>query len=227
MSSEKPIVDATEGAIKGFLGWTEDKIKEYIAKFLNRDIAFVSNPEIITLAKKQRKTSQWRVFIRYIADSDLRIQFQMGLTLRELETQPKQLADLRGKILKKYGPNGLHIAQFIQNGFFGTFYGNILDRVTTPEKLKFEIENLFKNIEQMVAFIQVSDDVTKKTEEIYIKIMAHSPNTFLICSSGSAIIKCEEIKEKVMKRISGYVAELYKTEFKEVYFLNKSEKQYL
>jgi len=46
---------------------------------------------------------------------------------------------------------------------------------------------------------------------------------FIIFGSGSAMKKCEKIKSKTMKRISGYVAELYKTEIKEIYFINKSD----
>ena len=222
-SSEKPLVDAAEGATKGALSWTADKIKELINRFENRDIAFVEDPETINLAKKQRKTSEWNLFKEYIEDPDLRILFQMGLTLRRLEKQQKQLESLRAKILTKYDAKGLHIAQFIQNGFFGKFVGNILERASTPQKLKFEIENLLNNIEKTTIFIKQLDNEDKKTDEIVTKIMANSPNTFIICSSFSAMRKCEKIKKKVMKRISGYDAELYKTEIKEIYFLNKSD----
>lgn len=222
-SSEDPLASATEGVTKGFLKWTEEKVKQLIVKFQNRDIAFVSDPETINLAKEQRKTSEWGLFKQYIEDPDLRILFQMGLTLRKLEKNPKQLENLRSKILNKYDTKGLHIAQFIQNGFFGKFIGSILERTSTPQKLTFEIENLLKNIEKTAIFIKHKDDVNKKTAEIVTKIQANSPNTFIICSSGRAVEKCEKIKGKVMKRISGYDSELYKTEWKEIYFINKAE----
>jgi len=225
-SSEKPLVDVAEGATRGALGWTADKIKELVAKFENRDIAFVEDLETINLAKEQRKTSEWNLFIEYIEDPDLRILFQMGLTLRRLEGKPLNIASLRDKIVNKYDAKGLHVAQFIQNGFFGKFIGNILERASTPQKLRFEIENLLKNIEKTCVFIKQVDNVDKKTEEIVAKILANSPATFIICSSGGATIKCEKIKKKVMKRISGYDAELYKTKYKEIYFINKLEESF-
>ena len=227
-SSEDSLASATEGVTKGVLSWTEQKIKEYVVKFRNKDIAFVEDPETINLAKKQRKTSEWNLFKDYIENPDLRILFQMGLTLRRLEKKKEQrhLESLRDKILNKYDANGLHIAQFVQNGFFGKFIGNILERTATPQKLKFEIENLFQNIEKTTIFIKQLDNVDKKTDEIVTKILANSPNTFIICSSGSATAKCEKIKGKVMKRISGYIAELYKTEFKEIYFINRLEESF-
>ena len=220
-SSDDPLASATEGVTKGFLSWTEDKLKDLVKRFHNREIAFIEDPETIDLAKKQRKTSEWGLFIEYIDDSDLRILFQMGLTLRKLEGNQKQLESLRGKILNKYNAKGLHIAQFIQNGFFGKFIGNILVRASTPQRLKFEIENLLNNIERTCVFVKSADDVDKITEEIVTKILANSPDTFIICSSGSAMKKCEKIEKKVMDRISGYVDELYKTEIKEIYFINK------
>lgn len=227
-SSKDPLASATEGVTKAFLGWTEEKIKGFVARFHNKDIAFVSDPEIIDLAKKQRKTSEWNLFKQYIEDPNLRILFQMGLTLRRLDEQEKiqELEALRGKIVNKYDTKGLHIAQFIQNGFFGKFFGNVLERTSTPEKLKFEIKNLLQNIERTVVFIKRTDDVEMKTEEILAKIRAHSPNLFIVCSGGRAKTKCGDIMKTVMRRISGYDAELYQTRYKEMYFINKSEESF-
>lgn len=227
-SSKDPLASATEGVTKGFLHWTEEKIKGYVARFQNRDIAFVSDPEIINLAKKQRETPEWKLFEEYIENRDLRILFQMGLTLRKIARKPKHdfartshLSSLRNNILSKYGTKGLHIAQFIQGGYFGKIIGNVLERATTPEKLRIEIERILNNIERTTIFIKQSDNVNQKTEEIAIKIMANSPSTFILFGSGNAMIKCETIKEKVMKKISGYEVELYKARYKKIYFINK------
>jgi len=223
MSSEDPLASAAEGVTKGFLGWTEEKIKGLVRRFQDRDIAFVQNPETINLLKEQRNTSEWNLFREYVDDHDLHILFMLGLTLRKLEDQQDQLKSLRDKIVNKYDAKGLHIAQFIQDGLFGKFLGNALGRTSTPQKLKFEIKNLFDNIEQTVVFVKETDDVDKKTEEVVAKLRANSPNTFIICSSGYAKKKCEQIKEKAMRKISGYVAERSETQFKQIYFLNKSE----
>ncbi|MGD0978889.1 MAG: hypothetical protein ABR962_07075 [Candidatus Bathyarchaeia archaeon] len=223
MSSEDPLASAAEGVTKGFLGWTEEKIKGLARRFRDRDIAFVQNPETINLLKEQRSTSEWSLFREYVDDHDLHILFMLGLTLRKLENQPDQLVPLRDKIVNKYDAKGLHIAQFIQDGLFGKFLGNALERTSTPQKLRFEIKNLFDNIEQTVVFVKETDDVDKKTEEVVAKLRANSPSTFIICSSGYAKKKCEQIKEKTMKKISGYVAERSETQFKQIYFLNKSE----
>ena len=120
-SSKDPLVSAAEGATRGVLGWTEEKLKGLVEKFHNRDIAFVSDLETINLAKKQRKTSEWELFRDYIEDPDLRILFQMGLTLRDLEKKNRPIAPLRQKIFKKYEIEGLHIAQVVQNGILNAY----------------------------------------------------------------------------------------------------------
>ena len=75
MSSEDPFASAAEGATKGALEYAEDKIKELVIKFRNRDIAFVQDPETINIAKEQRKTSEWNLFKQYVDDPDLHILF--------------------------------------------------------------------------------------------------------------------------------------------------------
>jgi len=221
--SEDPVASATEGVTRGFLGWTADRIKEYVVKFRNRELAFIDDVETINTAKEQRKTSEWGVFKKYIDDSDLRILFQMGLTLRKLEKHSKRLESLREKIKNKYKLKGLHFAQFIQNGFFLRYYTHLLEKGITPEELKTAVPDMLENIENTVIFISQSDDEEIKTDQITTKIYAHNPNTFIICSTKSTMGKCETIKRKVMKRITGYESELYKTDIKKIYFLNKIE----
>jgi len=232
-SSKDPLASAAEGVTKGVLGWTEEKIKGFVARFRNKDIAFVSDPEIINLAKKQRETPEWKLFEQYVEDRDLRILFQMGLTLRKIARRKKirkkhgiyvrtnHVIPLRRNILDNFGSKGLHIAQFIQNGHFGKIIGNILERAPTPEKLRIEIESILNNIEQTTIFIKHSDNVNNRAEEAAIKILAHSPSTFIIFGSGNAMIKCGTIKEEVMKKISGYEVESYEAEYLRIYFINK------
>lgn len=221
-SSKDPLASVSEGVTKGVLDFSAEKINEWITKFRNKELAFVEDPEVINLAKKQRTLSEWNFFKEHTENPDFRILFQMGLTLRRLENEPERLAFLRDKIVKKYGTQGLHIAQFVQNGCFNKYIGNILERASTPQSLTFEIESLFDNIEKTVVFIQQVDNVEKTTNGIVTKILANSPNTFIICGFGSAIPKCVKIKTKVMEKISDYTVESYSRENEEVYFLNKS-----
>ena len=148
----------------------------------------------------------------------------MGLTLRKVEKNKKQCDTLRDRIFRKYGVQGLHIAQFVQNGFFSKYLGNILERTRLPTQTKAEIENLFKNFEVTNSYIQQADSVEKEAATIVTRIQSYSPTTYTISGSKSATNKCKQVKDTVMRRISGYTEELYRTDIKEIYFLNKIEK---
>lgn len=226
MSSSDPVESASKGATEGLLEWTEEKVKQLVRRFKDRKIAFVQDAETIEIAKEQRQTSEWELFQTCVDDQRLHILFQMGLTLRRLEKDQKQRDDLRGKIHSKYGAEGLHIAQFVQNGFFPKYYGNLLTRTpTTPDELKCEITDFFKNIEITNSYIQNTDSVEKEAATIVTRIQSHSPKTYIISGSRTATNKCKKVKDIVMRRILGYEEELYRTEIKEVYFLNRVDKK--
>ncbi len=153
LSSKDPVDSAAKGATKAFLEYSEEKIKQFIEKFKNRDIAFVEDSEIIDIAKEVRETGEWDLFKNYVDNEEFRILFQMGLTLRRLEKEGKPIEPLKKRILNKYDITGLHIAYFVQNGFFSKYIGNVLERASTPQRLTFEIKNLFENIDNTVIFI--------------------------------------------------------------------------
>ncbi len=226
MSSEDHLASVSKGITEGILNWTEEKAKGLIKKFRNRELAFIEDPETIDLVKKQRRTSEWELFKRYVDASHLSIIFALGLALRTLENRGKPVDELRRNIQMKYGSKGLHVAYFVQNGFFGRLLGNILEREQTPDKLSNEILNMFTNIENTVVFVSSRDtkeDLEKKANQIIIKINSHNPRTFIISSIGNATGKCSKVRKMVMKNISGYTLELNKTKKREICFLNKSE----
>lgn len=224
-SSRDPVESAAKGAVRAGLEWTEEKVKQLAHRFQNRDIIFVGDPKTIEIAKEQRKTSEWGLFKNYVEDEELRILFQMGLTLRRLEKEESDFKPLKDKIHNKYGARGVHIANFVQNGFFSKYVGNILDKALTDNELKLAIHSLLENIDKTVSFINNRDDSKQKTGDVVTKIQAHSPNTFIISSAGSATNICDKVHKDVMQKVSStYTSELYVSEEgegKKIYFLNR------
>ena len=223
MSSDDPIESATQGATKAVLDYSFDRLKQLIKRFGDRNIAFIEDPETIGIAKDLRNKGEFVFFKENVEDKELHILFQMGLTLRELEIKGKVLNQLKEKIRDKYGAKGLHIAHFVQNGLFSKYLGNILEKLSRFE-LKSEIQELFAHIENKVIFIKQKDDIKQKVNEIITKINAHSPETFIISSVGSATKICEVIKTKVIQGISSnYTCELNESKDKVIYFLNRKD----
>lgn len=227
--TDDPISSAAKGATEGVLNWSEQKIRVWIEKLRNRELAFIEDSETIDIAKEIRKRGEYDFFKQYVENNDFRILFQMGLTLKKLEDRDehpeenKLLRNLKQKIRDKYNIKGLHIAYFVQNGCFSRYVGNVLDKSPTIQMLKFEIENLFKNIDNTVVFVSGLDkvNINQKADEIITKILANSPKTFIISSTGSATDICKKIKNKVIPKISGYDFEVYESKDKRIYFLNR------
>ena len=215
------VESAAKGVAEAVLDrWTPERIKDYVQKFRHKDLAFVQDVETIEEALKQRKTSECAIFKQNIEDENLRICFLLGLTLRGIENDREKCINLRNKILKAHGAYGLHVAQFVENGFV-KFIGRYLEEALTPKQMKQEIENLFKNIELTNSFIKYDDDVGKEAEEIVTRIQSHAPKTYVISGLGSVKGNCREIAYEVMHRISGYSRETYETEPKIIIFLNR------
>lgn len=228
MSSEPdPLESISKGAAKGVteavIDWGEVKLKELIIKLKNRDLAFIEDYETIELVKEQRKTGEWDLFKEYVSDCDLRIQFQMGLTLRKLERGGDDFGPLLKKINKKYGTKGLHIAFFVQNGLFGKYVSTVLELGYSTERVIKELKALFEDIDKAVSFISQTDKVQQKSKEIITKIQANSPEIFIMSGCHTiAMEKCRQIKEIVMGEISGYEHEDLYAPNRQIYFITKN-----
>jgi hypothetical protein len=222
MSSD-PLKSAVEGTVHALLTWSDEKVREYAQKFKQKDVLFLQDVETIEVALKQRKTSEWAIFRENIKDEKLRVLFLMGLTLRGIEGTPEKCIPVRDKIVKNYGIRGLHVAQFVQNGIFAKYIASFLERAFTPDQMRLEIENLFKNIELTNSFIQHDYDEDREVDKIGVRLLSNSPDTYVISGLMSAKEKCKTICQKVIARVPEYSVETYETELKIIIFLHKQE----
>ncbi|MBU4265742.1 MAG: hypothetical protein L6243_07315 [Candidatus Altiarchaeales archaeon] len=235
-SPEDMVAAAAEGATRGalefskketikLLKFSKKEIGHIINRLKNRELYFLEDEETIDVAKEMRQRSEYSLFSQYVKDKNLRILFQMGLTLRDLEFSENEikLKKLVGTIRDKYTVEGLHAAYFVQNGLFSKYLGNVLERPVTSKVLSHEIEDLFNNMDDFAVFVKGRDDVDQRVREIINKIDVKSPKTFIISGIGSATESCEKITKKVMDGLSDYESETYNSEVKKrrIYFLNR------
>lgn len=218
--------DVAEGITKGIISSKEKEIKGWVKRLLNKELAFIIDPDKIDLAKDMRNTPEWEIFSIYIQDKPNRILFNMGLTLRRLEKQGNYEAihDLKRKIREKFGNEGLHIAYLVQNGLFNKYLGNVLPNTYSHNQLSLTIKSLFANIEKTVAYIKNTDDIEVKSQEIITKIHANSPKTFILSGAKpDAMRRCRKIHDNVMKYLPNHSSESYITNDREIFFINHPE----
>lgn len=217
MSSENnPLVGATEGLSLAILDKGEDYIKQLAQKFLNRELAFINKPENIDLVKEQRKSGEWNLIKQYIKNKDLIVPIQMGMALRKLESNPRELQELKRNIVLKYKPKGLHIAELVQNNILTELIGSVVGSGSSSEGIIAEVEELLLNIEKYTVFIKSENTKEEKIQEIRIKLQASSPDVLIIFGRGLVIDKCNEIKSELENNLPGYAIE---TKLKKDYIL--------
>lgn len=205
------IKDVSEGATKGVLSWSKDEVTALVFRLRNKELAFIGDTKTICIVKEQLRTGEWDISSKYVDDPKLRILIQMGLTLRrlELEDEYDRLQNLRTKILSKYTSSGLHIAQFVQQRILTNYLATVIPKIHDINELKATIEEILKNVDKFVVFIQKKDMVKDTQEKIKTRIYAHNPTTFIIFSKYSAVPKGEKIVDGLKNIISNYSFEQY------------------
>lgn len=204
MSSDDPIESATKGFVAATLEWSSERLKNLVKRFKERDIAFIEDHETISLVKEQKQSAEYTHYVNYVKDKDLRLQVQMGLALRHLETRREAMLGLRNKIRKKYGTKGLHAAQLVQSEVLNAIIGIILPQNPTPKDITSIIEGVLREIDKYALFVQSDDDYERRIEEIVTRIYAHTPTILVILGSGSAVELAEKIVIGASKRITNY-----------------------
>lgn len=211
-SDEKDLIEAAaKGVASSAIEYSEEKIKSIAQSFLNKDVAFIKDEETIKSVKEQSKNGELALFKEYIDDKDCIVLFRCGLSLKKLDEQKKEdkLKKLQEDIKSKYKLEGLHFTYFIQNGLFAKYVINLIEKNICHKKseIKEEIEYLYNNIKNCVAFIYNTENVEKKSREIVNTIDAHKPNCFIISAKLSAIDKAKKISEIVIEEINNYEEE--------------------
>ena len=205
MPEENKILEnAAKGATKGVLEYSEEKIKSLVRRFLDGDLAFIEDEKTIQIVRSQRKKPEWKLYRNYIIDPDLRMQIEMGFSLKQLEDDRRKLQNLRTKIIQKYGKKGLHIAQLAQSGVVGRYIGILIGRVADENELKENIEEVLKDVDKYVVFLKTTSDTEKIADTVLTKIKAFSPRTIILFSCGNAVKKANKVIKTVKKEIEGY-----------------------
>lgn len=222
MSSDNPIPDIVEGATKGFLNWSTDKISSFVKKFKNKELVFVKDIKTIERVKEQYNSGEGKFYEKYIKDREILLLVRLGLTLRKLETEDQQkLKDLRDKIYLKYKVRGLHISEFVQNGILNRCVGILLEELTSIDEFEKEIEEILGNIEKHALFIRAEYKprvILKKVSDI---INAHQPYIFTIAGTKSAAKVTQDCIPQLKSILGEYDIEEVNSKDKEILFFKR------
>lgn len=216
MSLNSPLSDAVEGTTKAVLEWSSEKISAFVQKLKERQLAFIEERNTIEIVKEQLRSGETKFYAKYIDDKELLLLVRMGLTLRRLEENEDRLLNLRNRILQKFGISGLHVAQFVQNGILNRYFGLLLEKLTSEQDLKKQVDEVLRNIEKYALFVPSTSKVAEIVRKTTNILDAHSPSIFVIAGLKSASPIVAESIASLGPLMEDYELERFSSEGKEI-----------
>ncbi len=221
MSFDESVSDVTEGFTKGFLEWTSDKIATFVKKLKERKLAFIEEQKTIDTVLEQYRSGEAKFYNNYIKDKRLLLLVKLGLTLRTLEKDSERHRNLRSKILDKYDLDGLHLAEFVQNGVLNKYISILLGELVSLEKFEEDLNDILKNIEKYTLFVSGISNSPEIIKKVDIKIISGSPKVFIIMGFkvAAGIVQNNIDKFKIILR--DYELERFSSGEKEILFFKR------
>lgn len=221
MSSDGPISDAAKGATKAFLEWSTEKITLFVRKLRDKKLIFIQDKRTIEIVKEQYDSGESKFYQKYIKNKEHLLNVRLGLTLRKLEGDEERLHNLRDKIFKKYKVEGLHIAEFVQNGILNRCIGIFIQELVSLEDFERKIEEILKNIEKYAIFVLAINKVPDIIKKVDTLITAHSPPIFVVAGVKSAAKVVQESIDKLKIILKDYDFEGVSSGEKEILFFKR------
>jgi hypothetical protein len=181
----------------------------------------VIDSESIDLVREQRRSTEYELLSKYILDKDLRILSQMGLALRKIENDPVRCQELRGKVLKKYGLRGLHIAGAVQNEIISTFIGIDASATRNPIDLMNRIQKMLNEVDKYVVFVSPEDSVDVRVRQITSRIDVEVPDTVVLYGPWGARTTVHRITSKLEKTFKEYEFTTVESKIKTIVVIEK------
>lgn len=213
--------DVLTGITKGLIEHAEEKALAWVDRFRNHEIVFIEDSDTIDRVKKQRKSPEWKILSEVIKDKKLRLLAQMGLTLRELENDQEKTQSLRNKIHHKYGRDGLHIAEAVQNNIISNFIGLESPNIGELVDLTNRLEKLLNNVEKYIVFIGPEDKEEVLVRRVSIRLDADVPDTLILFGAYKAKRTAISVRSKIEKAFPSYSTSSFETKIKIIIFIIK------
>lgn len=193
-----PLVeDAAAGAARGTIDALASNAKKLIEWVAAGKLRFLGDPETVRETRKKKRSPEWETLKGYIDASDLRTQVLLGLELRDLDSRGEKgrLEESRGKLLRRYGNVGLHVAQLAKLGIVTDLIGELIKRYQNPTDVRVEATGILADADSRVRFVQSADVPAQVARTVESRLDAHG--TQLLIAKGNA----RPVLERALQRL--------------------------
>ena len=221
MSSDNFTSDAFEGAAKGALDWTAEKISSLVKKFREGKLAFIKEHKTIEIAREQYHSGEAKFYENYVKDKETLFLLRMGLALRKLENDAERRDNLREKIFRKFKVQGLHIAEFVENGMLNRYIGLLLENIDSVEDIEKNIQEILRDIDKHAIFVGTGDVRSNILKSATIKVGSHSPSIFVVAGMGFAAKVVGDCIKELIVIMKDYEFEKVSSPNREILFFRR------
>lgn len=204
-----PLESVAKGVASAIIDKSTDKIKFLLKKFVQKDLAFIEDDELIQIVNDNRKKPSFLEYKKYIGNQPLLKPIEMGLVLIELEKNGKkeEIGNLCSKINNRYGEKGVHIAELVQCGMFSRYFRILEDDAKSDVILQNNVESLLSDIEKYTVFVKNENKENTIFEKIKAKVYSNEPKAVLVFSKGACVKKAGKAIKRIQKILDGYYIE--------------------
>jgi hypothetical protein len=163
---------------------------------VDHKLAFIGRRDYVEEVRAERRNPECQFYREYLTDKGLRLLAQLGLTLREWENDParkQDLHELRQRIHKKFGEDGLHIAQVVQSRILTGVIPIAFSTSQDKEQVGRRVEEFLKSSRTLCVFIREEDVVERRVRDVVTRLTASEPPLFVLFGRGSALKTLEAV----------------------------------
>ncbi len=191
--------DVAKGTAKGVLEHTEERIAELVRRFRNREVAFVEDKSSVEVIKRERESAEYKMMIQYVPKGWLRILFQVGLSLREMEGNQNKVTMLKDDIYGKFGTAGVHIAELTQRGIITQLIAHLVKILGSPADVRAKLVAFLDQVDYLTMFVTKADSkVVESKYRLIVQRVENNP-THMMILFGSGYAK--SVLLNILKRV--------------------------
>jgi hypothetical protein len=206
---------------------TIEAIRAVARKIEEHGAVGVTDEEGFSERRAARRTAEYATYKRFVRDRSLRNVIVNGLVLRRLEEDPAasgRLKDVLAWLHANYEATGVNQAEFVQRGLLQKAIDTLEATGTSEGKIGPQVKALLDGVEKYTRFVREEDVEGILADEIRIRVLNLTPNTFFVFGKGRAKIVAREGVRLAMKALpTGFIHHPEETKFDFVSMIGQSD----
>lgn len=195
----------------GVAKYVAEGAARFIQRVLNREIGGSTDPNVISLIKEERRAPEFELLKRYVIDRQLRVQVQLGLSIRKLQSGAGNKAardDLRAHLQRRFGLAGLHVAELVCHGIVTAYLNLLVREEETAADVTAKLEGFLRHAEDFVMFVVAGTPVKQALEKVRVRLLARGPGTVVVFAKGQARRVLDSVIKHLREDAEAYVIEV-------------------